>query len=142
MARHEEAATAASPAAGTHRQTPRRLGSLPGPGGGCQEHALPCRPAKHFISQYAGIVGAYVARAFLEAGATVVAPARSQASQVKIEADLGAVAPGKLHVPLADVGSVEGALELGKFVEESGLGPVDHVVSSTGGEHRGQASSG
>lgn len=78
-------------------------------------------------------------RAFLEAGATVIAPARSPASQARLQAELAELpgaAEGRLHVPLADHGSLSGAKELAVFVKQlsSAGGGVDHVVSIAGGE--------
>ena len=83
----------------------------------------------------AGIVGSGMARAFLEAGATVIAPARSPASQARVQR-LDALAPqGRLHVPLADHGSPEGAAEVAAYVKAHAPGGrVDHVVSIAGGE--------
>ena len=81
-------------------------------------------------------MGSGVARAFLSAGATVVAPARSEASRARVEADLGgAAAAGRLHVPLADIGTMEGAGALAEYVKQHVPGgAVDHVVSIAGGE--------
>ena len=86
-----------------------------------------------------------MARAFLEAGATVVAPARSPASQFRVQAELGELPgalDGRLHVPLADWGSLAGAAELGRYVEQLGgsdAGRADHVVSIAGGACAGLA---
>lgn len=75
-------------------------------------------------------------RAFLEAGATVIAPARSPASQARLQSELAALpgaAEGRLHVPLADHGTLEGAQALASFVRQLCSGGVDHVISIAGG---------
>ena len=82
----------------------------------------------------AGIIGEGIAKSFLEQGATVVANARSVGSKPKIEAALGGVGTGKLLVPVADHGKLEGAEALAAFIKESVGGQVDHVISISGGE--------
>lgn len=88
------------------------------------------------VTGASGIVGSGIARAFLEAGAAVIAPARSAHSKGKIEAELGkapGVAEGRLHIVIADNGTVEGCEELAAFVLQQAGGAIDHVVSCAGG---------
>ncbi len=56
--------------------------------------------------------------------------------QGKIEEELGGApgaAEGRLHIPIADNGSVEGCEALADFIMQQAGGVVDHVVSCAGG---------
>lgn len=64
-----------------------------------------------------GIVGEGIARAFLEAGATVVAPVRAAGKEAGLRAALGgAAAADRLIVPVEDYSHLEGAKQLGRYV--------------------------
>lgn len=83
----------------------------------------------------AGTVGGGIARAFLQGGATVIAPLRSESSRPKLDAALQGVQfdARRLLVPLADWGTEEGATQLASFIRGEAGGAVDHVISICAG---------
>lgn len=80
-----------------------------------------------------GIVGEGIARAFLEAGATLVAPIRSAAKEAALRAAMGSPPAQRLDTPLDDYTTAEGAKQLARYVQLKYGGGVDHVVACTGG---------
>lgn len=85
------------------------------------------------ITGATGIVGEGIARAFLEAGATVVAPIRSAGKEAGLRAALGSPPPERLITPVEDYSQIEGAKHLGVYVGVKFKDGVDHVVACTGG---------
>jgi 3-oxoacyl-[acyl-carrier protein] reductase len=84
-----------------------------------------------------GGVGEGVVRAYLEAGADVVVPTRSDARGAELRTALGAVgASPLLHLPTHDYTSFTGAEELGREMTER-LGGIDDVVVPVGGWWQG-----
>lgn len=86
----------------------------------------PVRPPYAF----AGTVGSGIVQRFLQDGASVIAPLRSPASKGRLTDHLTAPTD-KLHTPVADWGTPEGAAALAQFIREQGL-QVDHAVSIAG----------
>jgi len=84
-----------------------------------------------------GGVGEGVVRAFLVAGADVVAPTRSDQRGAELRAALGdlGVSP-LLHMPTHDYTTFDGAEELGRQMTER-LGGIDDVVVPIGGWWQG-----
>lgn len=80
-----------------------------------------------------GIVGEAIARAFLDAGATVVAPVRSAGKEAGLRAALGSPPAHRLDCPVEDYSHLEGAKALGRYVALKYGGGVDHAVACTGG---------
>lgn len=78
-----------------------------------------------------GTVGSGIIRALLAAGATVVAPLRSEAGEESLEVDVAGVSNDKLDVIILDVGTEEGAAKLAEYVKTK-YGHVDYAVSSIG----------
>jgi NAD(P)-dependent dehydrogenase (short-subunit alcohol dehydrogenase family) len=83
------------------------------------------------VAGSSGIVGSGIARAFLEKGATLVTPVRSEKSKPILEKDFEGLDTKSLDVPILDVGTEAGAAELAKHISEK-YGAVDHIVSSLG----------
>ena len=79
----------------------------------------------------AGTVGSGIVKRFLQVGATVIAPLRSEGSKGRLSASLAGVATERLHTPVADWSTEPGAEQLAAYVKEHG-GVVDHVVSISG----------
>lgn len=79
-----------------------------------------------------GIVGEGIARAFLEAGAVVVAPIRSAGKEAPLRQALGSPPPDRLDLPLDDYTTNEGSKQLARYVQFK-YGGVDHIVACTGG---------
>jgi NAD(P)-dependent dehydrogenase (short-subunit alcohol dehydrogenase family) len=75
-------------------------------------------------------VGTGIVQRFLQDGATVVAPLRSAASKPRL-ADHLTAPTDKLHTPVADWSTPEGAAALAQFIKEQQL-QVDHAVSISG----------
>ena len=63
-----------------------------------------------------GTVGEGIARAFLDAGATVVAPIRAAGKEAALRAGLGSPPPDRLITPVAEYSDLEGAKQLGRYV--------------------------
>lgn len=68
------------------------------------------------ITGATGIVGEGIARAFLEAGATVVAPVRAAGKDSALRTALGSPPAGRLECPVEDYSHVEGAKQLARWV--------------------------
>lgn len=64
-----------------------------------------------------GIVGEGIARAFLEAGATVVAPIREAGKEAGLRAALGAPPADRLVTPVDAYTTAEGSKQLARFVQ-------------------------
>lgn len=79
-----------------------------------------------------GIVGEGIARAFLEAGAIVVAPIREAGKEAGLRAVLGGPPADRLVTPVDAYTTAEGSQQLARFVRLK-YGAVDHVVACTGG---------
>lgn len=79
-----------------------------------------------------GIVGGGIAKAFLDAGARVVAPARSDSSKSKVLDFLGG-SSDRVYVPVLDVNTLSGAEALAKYITDSVGAELDFVVSISGG---------
>jgi 3-oxoacyl-[acyl-carrier protein] reductase len=80
-----------------------------------------------------GIVGEGIARAFLEAGATVVAPIRSAGKEAALRAAMGSPPAQRLDTPLDDYTTAEGAKQLARYVQ---LKYGGGVVSGSGSGSR------
>lgn len=83
------------------------------------------------ITLIAGIVGGGIAKAFLDAGARVVAPARSDSSKSKVLEFLGN--SDRLYIPIVDVYSLSGAESLAKYITVGNLptlSPKKLILSS------------
>ncbi len=72
-----------------------------------------------------------IVAAFLDAGATVVAPVRSERAKTSLLEELGST-PTTLDIVNADVGVEEGAAALAAHLTSAYNGKVNHVVSSCG----------
>jgi len=84
-----------------------------------------------------GGVGEGVVRAYLDAGADVVVPTRSEARGDDLRAALGAVGTSPLlHLPTHDYTSFAGAEALGREMTER-MGGIDDVVVPVGGWWQG-----
>ena len=83
----------------------------------------------------AGIVGSGICRRFLEEGAVVVAPLRSEARRADVEEELQGVTllHGQLDTPILDYSTAAGADALAQYVRERHGGHIDIVVASLGG---------
>ncbi|KAL4447498.1 hypothetical protein ABPG75_004717 [Micractinium tetrahymenae] len=79
-----------------------------------------------------GIVGEGIARAFLQAGATVVAPVRDAGKEAGLRSALGSPPADRLVTPVDAYTTAEGSKQLARFVQLK-YGAVDHVVACTGG---------
>ncbi|KAL4434627.1 hypothetical protein ABPG77_002750 [Micractinium sp. CCAP 211/92] len=79
-----------------------------------------------------GIVGEGIARAFLEAGGTVVTPIRDAGKEAGLRAALGSPPASRLVTPVDAYTAEEGSKQLARFVQLK-FGAVDHVVACTGG---------
>ena len=64
-----------------------------------------------------GIVGEGIARAFLEAGATVVAPVRAAGKEAGLRQAVAPPAPDHLDSPVADYSTLEGAKQLARYMQ-------------------------
>lgn len=79
-----------------------------------------------------GIVGEGIARAFLDAGATLICPIRSAGKEAGLRAALGSPDTARLDTPVDDYSSAEGSKQLARYVQVKHRA-VDHVVACTGG---------
>ncbi|WIB77733.1 SDR family oxidoreductase [Curtobacterium sp. MCPF17_002] len=85
-----------------------------------------------------GGVGEGVVRAFLDAGADVVVPTRSDARGAELRDALGALGHSPLlHLPTHDYTSFAGAEALGQEMTER-MGGIDDVVAPVGGWWQGR----
>jgi 3-oxoacyl-[acyl-carrier protein] reductase len=78
-----------------------------------------------------GVVGSGIIRAFLAAGATVVAPLRGNPAKTLLP-ELEGVDTSKLDVIKADVSDPKQVANLAEVVKQK-YGSLDHVVASVGG---------
>lgn len=83
--------------------------------------------ARHLQPQLAGII-----KAFLEVGANVVAPVRSEEGKESLVEELGGTQPDNLDIVIADVGSEEGAGALAAHIRDNHNGAINFAVSSCG----------
>ncbi len=84
-----------------------------------------------------GGVGEGIVRAYLDAGAAVVVPTRSEARGAELRAALGAIGTSPLlHLPTHDYTSFAGAEALGREMTER-MGGIDDVVVPVGGWWQG-----
>lgn len=83
---------------------------------------------------HAGII-----KAFLEAGASVIAPVRSDRAKASLIDELGGTQPDALDIVTADVGSDAGASALADHIRSAHSGTVDYAVSSCGAWWQGGA---
>lgn len=79
-----------------------------------------------------GAVGEGVVRAFLEVGADVIVPTRSETRAAQFRRLLGSAAAERLHIVVADYTSFAGADALADYVLAT-FGAPDDVVASIGG---------
>jgi len=84
-----------------------------------------------------GGVGEGIVRAYLDAGADVVVPTRSDARGAELRSTLGTVGTSPLlHVPTHDYTTFSGAESLGREMTER-LGGIDDVIVPVGGWWQG-----
>ena len=88
----------------------------------------PIQGKKLLVFGASGNVGSGVAAAALDAGATVVLPARSPHTEAELRSKF---ARADAHVVLGDVSDGRQADELARRIREE-HGPLDHVVASLG----------
>ncbi len=85
-----------------------------------------------------GGVGAGIVRTYLEAGADVVVPTRSDARGAELRAELGLLGQSPLlHLPTHDYTTFAGAEELGAQMTQR-MGGIDDVVAPVGGWRQGR----
>lgn len=84
------------------------------------------------IAGGSGAVGEGIVRAYLEAGAEVIVPTRSERRADQLRRILGSAASDRLHLLVADYTSFAGAEALADHILAS-FGALDDVVASIGG---------
>lgn len=85
-----------------------------------------------------GAIGEGVVRAYLQAGADVVVPTRSQARADELTQLLHGAPTGRLHLVVEDYSSFDAATRLADRVNRE-FGAVDHVVAPIGGWWAGKS---
>lgn len=78
-----------------------------------------------------------IIKAFLEAGATVIAPVRSDRGKASLIEELGGTQPPALDIVTADVGTDAGASALATHITSAHGGTVNFAVSCCGGWWQG-----